>query len=1349
MALNPAYLSPAKLVRKGDVIPFPLAKNIPGDTDDAANEEGSTIRLREIPYNYTSFSDREIVMRLLGDDAWQILLDLRGERKTGRSARMLYEVLGDIWVVERNPYLQDDLLDNPKRRAMLIEAMRHRLRDIERRRSLDNNDTAPLDTHFETLALERSRKVIVLLERANQAVDKFEAEFRETWDFRKKVERRLSKITRRDNIAFDGLARVSHVTDATDWRVEYPFVVLYPDTEAECAPMVAALIELGLTIIPRGGGTGYTGGAIPLTKNSAIINTEKLDQLGTVERIMLPGLNEPVATIHCGAGVVTRRAMEAADAAGLVWACDPTSADASCVGGNVAMNAGGKKAVLWGTALDNLASWKMVDTNGDWMEIERLEHNLGKIHDIAMAKFRVRYFDPTGKTLKSEALLEIPGAAFRKTGLGKDVTDKFLSGLPGIQKEGCDGIITSARFILHRMPKHIRTVCLEFFGQVKDAVPSIVEIKDYLDTSNKALLAGLEHLDERYLKAVGYATKSRRNQRPKMVLIGDIVSDDENAVMEAASQVVRLANARHGEGFVAVTPDARKKFWLDRARTAAIAKHTNAFKINEDVVIPLNRLGDYSDGIERLNIELSIKSKIRLLDALDALFKTNLPLHEDDENISREEIFGSRIEQVTALLTNIRARWDFLLLNLDKPVADMVDGLIAVGLTDVQIKAISPTTTVFNLLQTYAVRVSWKIELKQPFAQIFAGRVFERVIAKIAETHKQVLKGRVFVALHMHAGDGNVHTNIPVNSDDYSMLQEANAAVARIMAFARDLNGVISGEHGIGITKLEFLTADEIAPFVNYKQKIDPESRFNKGKLLPGGDLTRAYTPSFSLLGAESLILEQSEIGHIADSIKDCLRCGKCKPVCATHVPRANLLYSPRNKILGTSLLIEAFLYEEQTRRGVSLRHFDEFSDVADHCTVCHKCENPCPVDIDFGDVSMAMRDLLRKQGKKKFNPGTTAAMFYLNAKDPTTIKLYKTVVIDWGYKLQRFAHSLAKKTLLLRKQIKAPPATIGKPAIKAQVIHFINKPMPGGLPKKTARALLDIEDNTIVPIIRDPVKANVDAEAVFYFPGCGSERLFGQVGLATQAMLYQVGVQTVLPPGYLCCGYPQTASGDAAKGEQITTENRVLFHRVANTLNYLDIKTVVVSCGTCMDQLQKYEFEKIFPGCRLLDIHEFLLEKGVKLEGVTGTRYMYHDPCHSPMKTYQPMKVVNELMGVAVTANERCCGESGTLAVTRPDISTQVRFRKEEEMRKGADALRALRVVANGTSSTTEPFKGDIKILTSCPSCLQGLSRFDNDSGTTADYIVVEIAKHILGKNWMADYVAKANNGGIERVLL
>eukprot|EP01031_Cornospumella_fuschlensis_P005621 gene5621-6991_t len=258
----------------------------------------------------------------------------------------------------------------------------------------------------------------------------------------------------------------------------------------------------------------------------------------------------------------------------------------------------------------------MVDPNGDWLEVTRLDHNLSKIHDTPLARFKLEWTHPNargeskGEPFKTE-ILEIAGRVFRKEGLGKDVTDKFLAGLPGIQTEGCDGLITSARWILHKMPKHTRTVCLEFFGQARDAIPSIVEIKDYLDglpaTGEKFAtlrLAGLEHLDDRYLKAVGYATKSKRGGLPKMVLVGDIVGDDADAVARATSEVVRLANGRSGEGFVAVSADARKKFWLDRKRTAAISKHTNAFKINEDVVIPLPRMAEYTDGIERINIEL-------------------------------------------------------------------------------------------------------------------------------------------------------------------------------------------------------------------------------------------------------------------------------------------------------------------------------------------------------------------------------------------------------------------------------------------------------------------------------------------------------------------------------------------------------------------------------------------------------------------------------------------------------------------------------------------------------------------------------------------------------------------------
>ncbi|MGS1061968.1 DUF3683 domain-containing protein [Burkholderia glumae] len=1315
-------------------------------------------RLREIPYNYTSFSDREIVIRLLGEPAWAALDELRGERRTGRSARMLYEVLGDIWVVRRNPYLQDDLLDNPKRRQMLVDALNHRLAEIDKRRQAD------LSTHDDDAGHDRASRVALLTVAARGAVDAFAREFEQMAELRRRATKALGRCTQKDNIRFDGLARVSHVTDATDWRVEYPFVILTPDTEAEIAALVKACFELGLTVIPRGGGTGYTGGAVPLTPFSAVVNTEKLEQLGAVELTELPGVAHKVPTIFSGAGVVTRRVTEAAEAAGYVFAVDPTSLDASCIGGNVAMNAGGKKAVLWGTALDNLAWWRMVDPDGNWLEVTRQEHNQGKIHDVALARFELKWFDgahaPGEKLIKSE-MLEIEGRRFRKEGLGKDVTDKFLAGLPGVQKEGCDGLITSARWILHKMPAHTRTVCLEFFGQAREAIPSIVEIKDYLFETSKqggAILAGLEHLDERYLRAVGYATKSKRNAFPKMVLIGDIVGDDADAVAAATSEVIRMANGKSGEGFVAVSAEARKRFWLDRSRTAAIAKHTNAFKINEDVVIPLNRMGEYTDAIERINIELSIKNKLQLLDALEAFFRTgDLPLGKSDDanEIPSAELLEDRVQHALELLRQVRARWEFLRERLDMPLREAQHYLVQLGhgklaagfaaRADAQ-----PEATVFHIMQDRTIRVSWKQELRAELRAIFNGGAFKPILDEAQAIHKRVLRGRVFVALHMHAGDGNVHTNIPVNSDNYEMLQDAHVAVARIMRIARSLDGVISGEHGIGITKLEFLTEEELREFREYKHRVDPHGRFNQGKLMEGADLRNAYTPSFGLMGYESLIMQQSDIGAIAESVKDCLRCGKCKPVCATHVPRANLLYSPRNKILATSLLVEAFLYEEQTRRGVSIQHWDEFNDVADHCTVCHKCATPCPVKIDFGDVTMNMRNLLRKMGKKKFNPGQAAGMFFLNATNARTINAARSVMMGVGYKAQRLANDLLKT--LARKQTARPPATTGKAPVVEQVIHFVNKKMPGNLPKKTARALLDIEDNKIVPIIRNPKTTSVDSEAVFYFPGCGSERLFSQVGLATQAMLWEAGVQTVLPPGYLCCGYPQRGSGQYDKAEQIVTDNRVLFHRVANTLNYLDIKTVVVSCGTCYDQLAGYEFDKIFPGCRIIDIHEFLLEKGMKLEGVTGTRYMYHDPCHTPIKTMDPVKLVNELMGAErdgyrIAKNDRCCGESGTLAVTRPDVSTQIRFRKEEEIRKGVARLRNIPVVSGDGAAVAG--QADVKILTSCPSCLQGLSRYNEDAGIEADYIVVEIARSLLGENWMADYVARANHGGIERVLV
>ncbi len=213
-----------------------------------------------------------------------------------------------------------------------------------------------------------------------------------------------------------------------------------------------------------------------------------------------------------------------------------------------------------------------------------------------------------------------------------------------------------------------------------------------------------------------YSTKSKRGGRggalPKMVLIGDLVGDDEAAVARAASEVVRIANSRSGEGFIAVGADARRKFWLDRKRTAAIARHTNAFKINEDVVIPLERMGEYTLGIERINIELSLRNKLELLDRLEHWFAAgSLPLGRSDDarEIPSAELLDDRVQQALLLLREVRALWQGWLDALDRepPAGER---------------------SVFEQLQDHSLRASWKLQVLEPLRELFAGGAFAPIV---------------------------------------------------------------------------------------------------------------------------------------------------------------------------------------------------------------------------------------------------------------------------------------------------------------------------------------------------------------------------------------------------------------------------------------------------------------------------------------------------------------------------------------------------------------------------------------------------------------------------------------------
>ena len=221
------------------------------------------------------------------------------------------------------------------------------------------------------------------------------------------------------------------------------------------------------------------------------------------------------------AGVVTERAMEHAAEHGLVFATDPTSAWACTIGGNIAENAGGKDCVLYGTCIDNLVSWRMAMPSGRrWAGPPRRSP---AAQDPPRGHRHVR---GGGRARRGRAAHRLRGADIRKKGLWKDITNKALGGVPGLQKEGTDGVITSAEFILYPEYEAKRTLCLEFFGpDFDEASRVILELARAFPFPNEGreALSALEHFDDEYVRAIQYKVKAARAETPKAVLLVDVV----------------------------------------------------------------------------------------------------------------------------------------------------------------------------------------------------------------------------------------------------------------------------------------------------------------------------------------------------------------------------------------------------------------------------------------------------------------------------------------------------------------------------------------------------------------------------------------------------------------------------------------------------------------------------------------------------------------------------------------------------------------------------------------------------------------------------------------------------------
>ncbi len=1180
---------------------------------------------RKIPYNYTSADDERIISHLFGPELLEVINRLERLKGTGRSSRLLHRFMGDLFIIQRNPFLFQELVEHPGQRKRLFSEY--------------ENDLAAIERHAE------HQEVVAVLEKCRQALKQLAKKIKIIHTLRNKILRHLAPIIGKDNIYFDPFNITAHATDATDWRLYLPVAVLRPDQESQVPLLVKKIASLGYHIIPRGAGTGLTGGATPLTDTCVMINTEKLNQISGIQ-FQTDGQGRSYAAMAVQAGVITQDAIDTAKDEGFIFATDPTSSWACTIGGNLSENAGGKTAVLFGTAIDNVLSYTIAMPDGLACTVTRKDHPLRKI----LPRDRV-IFEVQGRDNEAIDTIVLRGDEIRKEGLGKDVTNKTLNGLPGIQKEGCDGIITSAVFVLYPEFKFKQTVCIEFFGndmseagQVIADISRVFSRKD--DLSGPCLMA-LEHFDEEYIKAIHYKTRTSVGDRLIAVLLIDMVSNVQDELAIGVKTLETLLESHDKTGLsVAQNERQAQRYWQDRKRLGAIAAHTNAFKLNEDIVLPIDSLAAFAGFIDAYNIEEKKFNQAQIIHNIVVYLDTAIPLSDPD-------LLQTRVGRAKDLAYRTRKK-------LEIASRDALEaGIHSKNFFD----------EVVNYLRGYTL-----------------------VLENVTRVYEQTRARLIVIATHMHAGDGNVHVNIPVLSNDREMMERANATADRIMEKAVQLNGVVSGEHGIGITKIKHLDQHRLDEFNRYRRQKDPDGLMNPRKLDDKTIIERVFTPSFNLLELEARILKHGSLSDLAKNISNCVRCGRCKPECPVFFPAKNMFFHPRNKNLSIAALIEALLYISQRTQSTGFEILKNIEQIADHCTICHKCFVKCPVNIDSGKIAIKERDILQTMKFKHTPLATRVTLKYLSSKNKVLNPILRSSLLGVGGKLQR----TASRGLSPLRKINGASQKRFYQLVKSPVA----KPDPG-----TLRGLLpDTHKNQAVVLEpEEEVRATV-----FYFPGCGSERVFSSISMASIFLLLENGNRVILPPPYICCGYPFLVNAKKREYDKIVLENIIILTQIRDMFQDLRFDACIVSCGTCMESLEEIDIARIFDS-PVQDISAYVLNQDPTL--TLNEDYFYHAPCHDSLKDTAMDLLVPVCRDHTIQKIPYCCSEAGTLALSRPDISHAMLVRKREAIKR-------------------EMTENPVKILTNCPSCLQGLGRY-NKPNVTAVHLARELAVIKGGENW------------------
>ena len=1090
-------------------------------------------------------------------------------------------------------------------------------------------------------------------------LDRYWDAFEQDKKFKAKLIKRMHSILPREQVVSSPKALIECSTDATDLRMEIPALVVYPETTEQIQAIVRLANEMGFPLIPRGGGTGATGGAVPAKPRTVVLSLSRMKDILSIDQENL--------TICAEAGVITLDAIKAAGKQDLLLTVDPASKAGSSIGGNVSENAGGPFAFEYGTTLDNILSYKMVMPSGDLIEVRRKDHPRHKIMPTETAVFEIR--DHNGSLKET---IHLPGDEIRGKGLGKDVSNKYLGGLPGIQKEGVDGIITEACFTVYPQLAHARVLCLEFFGSsMRNAMYVIRDVAALRDEIRRqgdlVKISAMEEFGVKYVQAIEYKKKSATYEgQPISVIIVQLDSDDEAALEDAVTKVVDITAAYDNvDSFAASDEKEAEEFWHDRHQLSAISKRTSGFKINEDVVIPLEVIPEFSDFLESLNLHYLAVA------------------------------YRKALQEVQRL-----------------PEVDVADEFVKMELEVVASILKGHTTQEILPEQDFQLQTSF-------FFQDLKGR-YPAVQDKLARIFDNLLQTRIIVACHMHAGDGNCHVNIPVNSNDPEMLHLGEEAAEKVFEKVLELKGGVSGEHGIGITKIPFLQEEKIRALKGYKKKVDPNNIFNPGKLTQRDLVVVPYTFSFNRLIkdiSKTALPGKEKLIDLLLNIQACTRCGKCKQVCPMYLPQRGLLFHPRNKNITLGALVEAIYYSQLQTGDPDPRLLQDLREIMDHCTACGKCMAICPVKIKTQDVTLHIRAYLEEKGAGG-HPFKTRILNLLS-KDPQSTLPVAAKAAAIGQEVQnRIVGFIPGKW---RERMKSPLFKGRGP-----VTEFTN----------LASTLKLDKGGTFVP-----TKSN--KETVLYFPGCGAGLFYRDIGLASVYLLLKAGVSVVMPPRHLCCGYPLLASGCSDAFERVGRENRKLLNdRIAKAnLRGNSLQAILTSCGTCREGIEGYHLKSHqTETLSHQDVVQFLLSRVESFDAaVTPDRLVYHAACHAEWTGVPKLKAadmyssaLNSLLGTRTQVSPKCCGESGLGALTSPDIYNRLRARKREQL--------------------TEDLQGypqNDPILVGCPSCKIGISRTMMEMGVEKEVLhtLEYLARLTGGPRWRSEFLkalgkARQENG-------